>query len=148
MDHLRAIFEDKVRLRNVQLELAALVDVGHHFVQATYILEGDGLLILCAYKRLQEVLNACNVNHLPNIHAVATWLTDANLALDVHVLKAAKARVQLESHGFCINSTSASANGASVPLCLVLLPVQVQMLQPNAEAIKKLRCLSFLDCDT
>ena len=147
MDRLRAIFADEVRLRNVQLELAALVDVGRHFVQATYILEGDGPLILSAYKRLQEVLNACNVNHLPNIHAVATRLADANPALDVQVLKAwAKARVQPGITWFLHKF-----NVQLLPMVQVFryvryfCPVQVQMLQPNAEAIEELRCLPFLD---
>ena len=50
MNRVRAIFENDVRRRNLQLELAALIDVGRHFVKATYTLEGDGPLILSAYK--------------------------------------------------------------------------------------------------
>ena len=44
MDHLRAVMEDDNRLCRLKLELAAIIDIGRHFVAATYDLEGDGAL--------------------------------------------------------------------------------------------------------
>ena len=42
---LQAILSEPQRPMNLKLELAATIDVGEHFVKATYFLEGDGPLI-------------------------------------------------------------------------------------------------------
>ena len=47
--------------------LAALIDVGVHFVNATYYLEGDGPLIFSCYERLSAVAQAVAVDHYPNV---------------------------------------------------------------------------------
>ena len=40
---------------NLKLELAATIDVGEHFVKATYFLEGDGPLVVACYEKLSAV---------------------------------------------------------------------------------------------
>ena len=49
---LLEIFDDPVTARDLDIELAAMIDAGKHFVQATYYLEGDGLLVFTCYERL------------------------------------------------------------------------------------------------
>ena len=39
---LLEIFDDPITARDLDIELAAMIDAGKHFVQATYYLEGDG----------------------------------------------------------------------------------------------------------
>ena len=46
LPQLQAIFSDPERLINLKLELAITIDVGEHFVKATYFLERDGPLVL------------------------------------------------------------------------------------------------------
>ena len=41
MDHIRVIFNDEECRKELQLEMAAVVDAGQHFVRATYSLGGD-----------------------------------------------------------------------------------------------------------
>ena len=50
-----------------------VVNVGKHFVAATYSLEGDGALSLSCYEQLQTVCNACQLDMMrfPNLHAVS-----------------------------------------------------------------------------
>ena len=55
-----------------KLELAATIDVGEHFVKATYFLEGDGPLIFSCYEKVSAVNQACQAPHYPNVHAIAT----------------------------------------------------------------------------
>ncbi len=147
MARLRMILDDEDRLRDLQLELAAVVDVGQHFVRATYNLEGDGPLIFSVYKQLQQVLNACSVDHFPNVRAVATKLADANAHLDVNNLEA-QARRSVRPG---INWFLRKFNVQLRPLLEVFkyvryfCPVQVQMLRPAAAAIEELRRLPFLD---
>ena len=53
MDLLRAVYDDPYLLCRLKLEMATVVDVGKHFVSATYDLEGDSALSLCCYQRVQ-----------------------------------------------------------------------------------------------
>ena len=43
--HLMEIFNSPADSKDLELELAAFVDGGNHFVSATYYLEGDGPLV-------------------------------------------------------------------------------------------------------
>ena len=56
---LQAIFSAPERLINLKLELAITIDVGEHFLKATYFLEGDGPLVLSCYDILHAVARAC-----------------------------------------------------------------------------------------
>ena len=75
MDCLQEILQDQDRLCRPKVELAAIVDVGKHFVAATYDLEGDGALSLSCYDRIQAVCNACQIDfgamQFPCLRAVA-----------------------------------------------------------------------------
>ena len=44
---------------NLKLELAGTIDVGEHFVKATYFLEGDGPLVFACYEKLSTVSQLC-----------------------------------------------------------------------------------------
>lgn len=50
--HLLEILDNPQKFQDLRLELAALIDAGVHFVNATYYLEGDGPLIFTCNKRL------------------------------------------------------------------------------------------------
>ena len=65
--HLLEIFDNPQSCQNLRLELAALIDAGVHFVNATYYLEGDGPLIFSCYERLSAVAQAVAVDHYPNV---------------------------------------------------------------------------------
>lgn len=57
MDHLRKVMKDENHLCRLKPELAVMINIGRHFVAATYNLEGDRALALAFYKRLQAVAN-------------------------------------------------------------------------------------------
>lgn len=65
----------------LKLELAAVIDLGSHFVKATYNLEGDGPLVLKCYEIIEEVKAALQAAHYPNVTAVAEMLAGNNAAL-------------------------------------------------------------------
>lgn len=46
LNSVQRIFSDTERLINLKLELAITINVGQHFVKATYFLEVDGPLVL------------------------------------------------------------------------------------------------------
>lgn len=76
---LLEIFDDPQSCQDLRLELAALVDAGVHFVNATYYLEGDGPLIFTCYERLSAVTRAVAVGNYPNTTAVAREIAGGKL---------------------------------------------------------------------
>ena len=68
---LSVFFQDKQKNAYLQLELAAIIDWGEHFVKATYNLEGDGPLVLQCYEIIDAIVAAIRLAHTPNVRAVA-----------------------------------------------------------------------------
>ena len=56
----------------IQVELAAVVDVGEAFVKTTYTLEGDGPLVLKCFEVL--IAAGIQVRHYPNVQAIIQTL--------------------------------------------------------------------------
>ena len=79
---LLEIFDDPQSCQDLCMELAALVDAGVHFVNATYYLEGDGPLIFTCYERLSAVTRAV---------AVAREIAGGNAVLCNQLMAQAKA---------------------------------------------------------
>ena len=63
---LLELFEDPVAVRDLDIDLAAMIDAGKHFVKATYYLEGDGPLIFSCYERLSALAHAIAIEAYPN----------------------------------------------------------------------------------
>jgi len=75
------ILHNPQSLTTLKLELAAVVDMGVHFVKATYRLEGDGLLILVCYEEILKIRAAIQSAWYPNIQAVAKNAFPSNPSL-------------------------------------------------------------------
>ena len=149
MDKLRAIFDNEVRLRDLRLELAAVVDIGVHFVKATYLLEGDGPLIFNTYQRLQEVLNACMAVHQPNVHAVATSIADGGEGNVENLKRWARARVQPGISWFMHKfNVELEPMLQAFKFAKFFRPFQVQSLHVDAMAVEELRRFPFIDHPT
>jgi len=57
-------------LNALKVKLAAIVDAGKPFVQATYKLEGDGILAFQYYKIISALNTSVVMENYPNIQAV------------------------------------------------------------------------------
>jgi hypothetical protein len=55
----------------LKMEVAAVVDAGRPLVQATYVLEGDGPLLVQCYEELSKVSASFSTAYYPNTKAVA-----------------------------------------------------------------------------
>lgn len=77
------MLDDPQSCLDLKIQLEAVVDVGVHFVKATYHLEGDGPLIFSVYSTLQEVASACASaeSTLPNVSAIAREKAGENTSL-------------------------------------------------------------------
>ena len=63
--HLLEIFDDLQSCQDLRLELAAIIDAGVHFVNATYYLEGDGPLIFFLLRASSSCCTGCSSRSLP-----------------------------------------------------------------------------------
>ena len=77
MDHIRVIFNDEERRKELQLEMAAVVDAGQqHFVRAAYSLKGDGPLVFSAFQKLHSAAlsehTCCRKKACPGESSLAT----------------------------------------------------------------------------
>lgn len=72
--HLLDILENPARSRELQLQLAITVDIGKAFVSKTYLLEGDGEVIVEAFDHLQELSHAVADPAYSNTKAIARHL--------------------------------------------------------------------------
>ena len=64
------ILHDPQQLLFLRVELSAIVDMGVHFVRATYSLEGDGLLVLKCYEEICKIRAVITAECYPNLQAV------------------------------------------------------------------------------
>ena len=142
------IFRNAADAKDLELELAALVDGGSHFVAATYYLEGDGPLIFSCYGRLATMAKAVAVDAYPNVEAVAHRQANGNLAVFNQLVARTKACITPGLHFFQQKFSQEFHDLVrafkSARLCC---PVQVQHLRPNAASVEELRKFKFLNTD-
>ena len=89
--HLLEIFNSPADSKDLELELAASVDGGNHFVSATYYLEGDGPLIFSCYQKLATVSNSVALANYPNVEGVARRQANRNVPVFNQLVARAKA---------------------------------------------------------
>ena len=77
---LLAIFSNPQNRAYLLEELAVVIDIGEHFVKATYNMEGDGPLIFSCFEILSTVHAAVISAHLPNTNAVIRQLSASSPA--------------------------------------------------------------------
>ena len=68
---LLEILADTQKRNLLRTELTAVVDLGEHFVKATYQLEGDGPLVLECYQVIATLNAVVRAAHYPNVNAIA-----------------------------------------------------------------------------
>ena len=78
---LLEILSNSQQLIMLKMELASVIDVGVHFVKATYRLEGDGVLVLNCYEEILKLRSAIRTGYYPNVQAIARQAYPGNVAL-------------------------------------------------------------------
>ena len=76
VSQIQAILSDPEQMISLKLELAITIDLGEHFVKATYFLEGDGSLVFSCYEKLSAVSEVCQAPHFPNARAIAAAIAE------------------------------------------------------------------------
>ena len=141
---------DPQRLMNLKLELAAAIDVGEHFVKATYFLEGDGPLVFACYEKLSAVSQFCQAPCFPNVRAIAIAIAEEDPCQNVIALeRSAKACVR-PAITWLLRKFNVDLYDVVVTFKAARLfcPVRIQWLKPTNALVDSLRAFPFLDSDT
>ena len=146
---LQDLLSDPESLVNFKLELAVIIDVGEHFVKATYFLEGDGPLVFSCYEKLQAFAEACQAPIFPDVRVVVAAIVNKDPNQRAAALEQrAKACVQSAILWF-LRKFNVDLNDAvtAFKAARVMCPVTVGWLRPTRASIKALRTFPFLDND-
>ena len=81
---LLEMLQDPTVKAYLQVELAAVVDAGEASVKTTYNLEGDGPLALTCFEILNTLTASIQVDHYPNVQAIAQMLSAGSLVILQH----------------------------------------------------------------
>lgn len=140
-----ALLRNPQELLSLKLELAAVVDIGSHFVRATYNFEGDGALSVGCYEEILKIRYAINAKHYPNIQAVTREACPGNATLQQQLLDLAISRVQPGLDYFNSKFGDDTKHPMSAFKAVRLLsPTLVTQIQPTAPDIDQLKVLPFL----
>ena len=134
----------------VQMGGVLSVDVGKHFVKATYFLEGDGPLLFSCYEKLSAVSQFCQTPCFPNVRAIATAIAEEDPCQNVTALKrSAKACVEPAITWF-LRKFNVDLYDVVVVFKAARLfcPVRIQGFKPTNALVKSLRAFPLLDSDT
>lgn len=139
------IFDDPATARDLDIELAAMIDAGKHFVQATYYLEGDGPLVFTCYERLSALAHAIAIECYPNTEAKARQHPGRNKALYNQLVAQVKACInpglRFYQQKFSVQFHNIVRAFKDASLCC---PIQVQALHPTAASVQELKQFSFI----
>ena len=78
---LLQLLSDKSKFEFLQLELAVVIDAGEPFVKATYKLEGESTLAFTCFEIYSSLEATVQLQHYPNICALANKLSGRSTAL-------------------------------------------------------------------
>ena len=146
---LLKMLTDNRTLAFLKAELAAVVDAGEVFVSATYILEGDGLLVLKCYEQIERIRAAIRSKYYPNLQAIADVLSCGNTAAKQQWIQYGLNCVQGGIDYFMSkfgSDTSAPLNAFKA--ARLFSPVKVNDIQPVAADVDELTFIPALKCDS
>lgn len=142
--NLLEIFDDADKLRDLHIELAAMIDAGRHFVSATYYLEGDGPLVFTCYERLSALSHAIAIDSWANLQAQSRHHANGNIPLYNQLVRQGKTCIdpgfRFYQQKFSVQFRDTVRAFKAARLCC---PTQVQQLHPTAASVQELKLFGF-----
>ena len=137
-------FEDAQKLPLLKLELASIVDWGKVFVEATYILEGDGPLAFTCYEIMQTIVSAIQVANTFNVDAIVKSISP--LPTVQQQLKSYSRSCIQPGLDYFNNHLHSSLKTplAAFKAALLLCPHKVNSLKPTSSDVDSLEIFPFI----
>ena len=133
----------------LQIELAAVIDLGEHFIKATYHIEGDCALILEAYEIIQQLSAVIHTANYPNLNAVAKSLSPTNVSQQQQWIQYGMECLQPGIKYFKDQFGDDNKSPVSIfKAARYFNPTKISELQPTAAEIGCVDAFTFLDLTT
>ena len=132
----------------LQIELAAVVDVGELFVEATYNLEGDGPIVLQAYDQIQVLKAKIENPHYPNVDAVAKSVAARGRTyqqLQQHASKCVQPGLNYFNSKFFDDSAPLSDSLAAFKAARLFVPHRLIEMEADVNSVDTLTAFPFLN---
>ena len=143
---LLEIISNVQTLSQLKLELAAVIDIGEHFVKSTYTLEGDGPLVLVCYEEIKKLRPVIQTAHYPNVDVIAANLAPGNPEAQQQMVSQALSCVKGGLDYFQEKFGNDSISPSNVfRAARYLSPSKVNEIQPSASDIDSLCAIPFLN---
>ena len=141
-----SILQDPCKKMYLKVEMAAVVDAGKQFVQATYNLEGNGPLVLYCYEQIEASAHAIQVRHFSNTDAVIRELSVGQPAHVAPQLKVYAENCVQPGFDYFLSRFHGELGGtlAAFKAARLFLPHKVCELQPDASSVDSLTAFPFL----
>ena len=93
-EKLAGYFSDHQKLNTLKVELAAIVNAGKPFVQATYKLEGDGPLVFQCYEIISALSTSVVMESYPNVNAITKRIAKGQTDVQLKWMRHARLCIQ------------------------------------------------------
>ena len=142
---LLEILHDPQQLLLLKVELAAIVDMGVHFVRSTYSLEGDGLLVIKCYEEISKIRAVITSECYPNLQGIVRSAFPGDLTSQHHWTVYAKHCMQSGIEYFQKRLGDDEVNPVKAfKAARFFSPSKMNEMQPTTNDIDQLQAFPFL----
>lgn len=142
---LLQILSDPLENSRLKVELAVVIDLGKHFVEATYTLEGDGPLVVDCYETIVKLRAVIHSNNYPNTLAVIREFGQPpaiEQQWHTYALQCVAPGIQYFHAKYGKDSEKPLAVFKAARL---FSPIRIHEIQPTASDLDQLKVFPFLD---
>lgn len=141
---LLEIISDPVKCSLLKIELAVVIDLGEHFVKATYKLEGDGPLVVNCFEVIACLRSVLHSSHYPNTLAVIRQLGQPPAVEQQwysYALQCVQPGIQYFHDKF---GDDTQMPLAAFKAARLFSPIRIHEIQPTAADLDQLKVFPFL----
>ena len=145
---LLEFLRDSKKKAFLEIELAAVVDVGELFLEATYNLEGDGSIVLQAYDQIQVLKTKIENPCYPNVDAVAKYVAARGRTyqqLQQHASKCVQPGLNYFNSKFFDDSAPLSDSLAAFKAARLFVPHRLIEIEADVNSVDTLTAFPFLN---
>ena len=131
---------------NLKVEIAAVIDAGKPFVQATYKLEGDGPVAVECYEIISSLSVSVRMENYPNVQAIAKSIASGKADVQQRWMRYAKSCIKpaLDYYKEHLNADLMSIPMKAFKAARLFSPLILQKTKPECTALTDLLAFPFI----
>ena len=139
-------FATPQKRHGLKVELAAVIDVGKPFVQATYKLEGDGPVAIECYEIISSLSVSVRMENYPNVQAIVKSIANGKTDVQQRWMRYAKACIKpaLDYYKEHLDADLMSIPMKAFKAARLFSPHILQRTKPECTALTSLLAFPFI----